>query len=246
MRLFYHLGRYYLLLGKVFSKPEKTGMYYRKIMDEINNLGINSMWIVVIISVFVGAVITIQTDYNIESPLLPRYLIGVAVRDMLFLEFSCTMVALILAGKVGSSISSELGTMRITEQIDALEIMGINSASYLILPKIIAAVFFFPFLTILSLIVGMAGGFMVAVLTDITNPQEFIYGLQYVFYPYYFTYSLKKMIFFAFIITSISAYHGYYAEGSSLEVGKSSTRAVVHSSIAILMFNLILTKLILQ
>jgi len=246
MRLFYHLGRYYLLIGKVFSKPEKTGMYYRKTMDEINNLGINSMWIVVIISVFVGAVITIQTDYNIESPLLPRYLIGVAVRDMLFLEFSCTMVALILAGKVGSSISSELGTMRITEQIDALEIMGINSASYLILPKIIATIFFFPFLTILSLIVGMVGGFMVAILTDITNPQEFIYGLQYVFYPYYFSYSLKKMVVFAFIITSISAYHGYYAEGSSLEVGKSSTKAVVHSSVAILMFNLILTKLILQ
>jgi phospholipid/cholesterol/gamma-HCH transport system permease protein len=246
MKLFYHLGRYYILISKVFSKPEKTGMYYRKTMDEINNLGINSMWIVVIISVFVGAVITIQTDYNIESPLLPRYLIGVAVRDMMLLEFSCTMVALILAGKVGSSISSELGTMRITEQIDALEIMGINSASYLILPKILAAIFFFPFLTILSLIVGMAGGFMVAILTDITNPQEFIYGLQYVFYPYYFTYSLKKMVVFAFIITSISAYHGYYAEGSSLEVGKASTRAVVHSSVAILMFNLVLTKLILQ
>ena len=221
-------------------------MYYKKVMHELNNLGINSMWIVVIISIFVGAVITIQTDYNIESPLLPRYLIGVGVRDMLFLEFSCTMVALILAGKVGSSISSELGTMRITEQIDALEIMGVNSASYLILPKIIASVFFFPILTILSLIVGMLGGYMVALVTDITNPQEYIYGLQYVFYTHYFTYSLKKMVVFAFIITSISSYHGYYAKGSSLEVGKSSTRAVVHSSIVILMFNLILTKLILQ
>ena len=129
MKILYNLGRYYMLIGKVFSKPEKTKMYYRRILQEINNLGINSMWIVVIISLFVGAVITIQTDYNIENPLLPRYLIGVSVRDMLFLEFSSTMVALILAGKVGSSISSELGTMRITEQIDALEIMGINSAS---------------------------------------------------------------------------------------------------------------------
>jgi phospholipid/cholesterol/gamma-HCH transport system permease protein len=246
MKILYNLGRYYMLIGKVFSKPEKFKMYYRKTLEEINNLGINSMWIVVIISLFVGAVITIQTDYNIENPLLPRYLIGVAVRDMLFLEFSSTMVALILAGKVGSSISSELGTMRITEQIDALEIMGINSASYLILPKIIAAMFFFPFLAILSAVVGMIGGYLVAITTDITNPHEYIYGLQYVFYPSYFTYSLKKMVVFAFIITSVSAYHGYYAEGSSLEVGKSSTRAVVHSSIFILMFNLILTKLILK
>jgi len=177
---------------------------------------------------------------------LPRYLIGVGVRDMLLLEFSSTMVALILAGKVGSSIASELGTMRITEQIDALEIMGVNSASFLILPKIISTMFFFPLLTILSLIVGMSGGYVVALITDVSSPQEFVYGLQYVFYPNYFTYALKKMIVFAFIITTISAYHGYYAEGSSLEVGKSSTRAVVHSSIVILMFNLILTKLILR
>ncbi len=246
MKILYNLGRYYMLIGKIFSKPEKTKMYYRKTINEINSLGINSMWIVVIISLFVGAVITIQTDYNIENPLLPRYLIGVSVRDMLFLEFSSTMVALILAGKVGSSISSELGTMRITEQIDALEIMGINSASYLILPKIIAAMFFFPFLTILSALVGMIGGYLVSLLTNVTTPQEYIYGLQYVFYPFYFTYSLKKMIVFAFIITSVSAYHGYYAEGSSLEVGKSSTRAVVQSCIFILMFNLILTKIILQ
>ncbi len=246
MRLFYHLGRYYILISKIFARPEKYRMYYRQTMREIEFLGINSIGIIVIVSVFVGAVITIQTDYNIESPLLPRYLIGVGVRDMLLLEFSSTMVALILAGKVGSSIASELGTMRITEQIDALEIMGVNSASYLVLPKVIATIFFFPLLTILSLFVGMAGGYAVTLLTDVATPQEYIYGLQYVFYPYYFTYALKKMIVFAFIITTVSAYHGYYAEGSSLEVGKSSTRAVVHSSIVILMFNLILTKLILR
>ena len=246
MKPLYHLGRYYKLIGKIFSKPEKPKMYYRKTLEEINNLGINSMLIVVIISVFVGAVITIQTNYNIENPLLPRYLIGVAVRDMLLLEFSSTMVALILAGKVGSSISSELGTMRITEQIDALEIMGINSASYLILPKIIASMFFFPFLVLLSVVVGLIGGYLVALLTNVTDPAEYVYGIQYVFYPFYFTYALKKMVVFAFIITSVSAYHGYYAEGSSLEVGKSSTRAVVQSCVFILMFNLILTKLILQ
>ena len=245
MRLFYHLGRYYILMAKVLAKPEKTRIYYKQFMRELENLGIDSIGIVIIISIFVGAVITIQTDYNIESPFLPRYLVGVGVRDSLLLEFSSTMVALILAGKVGSSISSELGTMRITEQIDALEIMGINSASFLILPKIIAAMFFFPMLTILSLIIGMFGGYLVSIFTDIITPQEYFYGLTYVFYPYYFTYALKKMVVFAFIITSISSYHGYYAQGSALEVGKSSTRAVVHSSIVILMFDLILTKLIL-
>jgi len=221
-------------------------MYYQQTMRELEFLGINSIGIVVIISVFIGAVIAIQTEYNIESPLLPSYLIGVGVRDSLLLEFSSTMVALILAGKVGSSIASELGTMRITEQIDALEIMGVNSASFLILPKIISTMFFFPLLTVLSLFVGMAGGVLVAVFTDVFTVQDFTYGLQYAFYPYYFTYALKKMIVFAFIITTVSAYHGYYAEGSSLEVGKSSTRAVVHSSVLILMFNLILTKLILR
>ena len=146
MNFLEQLGKYCILLTKVFAKPEKLKMYYRQTLREIENLGINSFGIVVIVSVFVGAVITIQTNYNIENPLLPRYLIGVTVRDSLLLEFSSTMIALILAGKIGSSISSEIGTMRISEQIDALEIMGVNSASYLILPKIIAAVFFFPIL----------------------------------------------------------------------------------------------------
>jgi phospholipid/cholesterol/gamma-HCH transport system permease protein len=245
MRLFYHLGRYYILISKVFARPERYRMYYRQTMRELEFQGINSIGIVVIVSIFVGAVITIQTNYNIENPLLPRYLIGVGVRDMLLLEFSSTMIALILAGKVGSSISSELGTMRITEQIEALEIMGVNSASFLILPKLVATMFFFPLLTVLSLIVGMAGGYLTALITNVSTPQEFVYGLQYVFYPHYFTYALKKMVVFAFLITTISAYHGYYAQGSSLEVGKSSTRAVVQSSIFVLMFNLILTKLIL-
>jgi phospholipid/cholesterol/gamma-HCH transport system permease protein len=220
-------------------------MYYKQIMKELENLGINSIGIVVIISFFVGAVLAIQAANNIENPLLPRYLVGVGVRDGLLLEFSPTMVALILAGKVGSSISSEIGTMRVTEQIDALEIMGVNSASYLILPKIIATVFFFPLLCVLSLIFGMLGGYIISMLTPICSPQDYVYGIQYVFYPHYFTYALKKMIVFAFIISSVSSYHGYFVEGGSIEVGKSSTRAVVYSSIAILLFNLILTQLIL-
>ncbi len=246
MGLFAHLGRYYIMLAKVFSRPEKHRIYYRQTMRELENLGINSIGIVVIISVFVGAVIAIQTTYNIESPLLPRYLVGVGVRDAMLLEFSSTMVALILAGKVGSSIASELGTMRVTEQIDALEIMGVNSASYLILPKIIASMFFFPLLVILSAAVGIFGGYMICLITGVTSPQDYVYGIQYVFYPHYLSYSMKKMVAFAFIITSISAYHGYYAEGSSLEVGRSSTRAVVQSSIVILMANLILTQLMLS
>lgn len=232
-------------MSKVFSWPEKPRMYYKQIMKELENLGINSIGIVVIISFFVGAVLAIQAANNIENPLLPRYLVGVGVRDGLLLEFSPTMVALILAGKVGSSISSEIGTMRVTEQIDALEIMGVNSASYLILPKIIATVFFFPLLCVLSLIFGMLGGYIISMLTPICSPQDYVYGIQYVFYPHYFTYALKKMIVFAFIISSVSSYHGYFVEGGSIEVGKSSTRAVVYSSIAILLFNLILTQLIL-
>lgn len=246
MSLFAHLGRYYMLLAKVFSRPEKYRIYYRQTLREVENLGINSIGIVVIISVFVGAVIAIQTTYNIESPLLPRYLVGVGVRDAMLLEFSSTMVALILAGKVGSSIASELGTMRVTEQIDALEIMGVNSASYLILPKIISSMFFFPLLVILSAAVGIFGGYIICAITGVTSPQDYIYGIQYVFYPHYLSYSMKKMVVFAFIITSISAYHGYYARGSSLEVGRSSTRAVVQSSIVILMANLVLTQLMLS
>lgn len=234
-----------MLMFKVFSWPEKIRMYYKQLMTELENLGISSVGIVVIISIFVGAVITIQAENNIENPILPRYLIGVAVRDGLLLEFSPTMVALILAGKVGSSISSEIGTMRVTEQIDALEIMGVNSASFLILPKIMASVIFFPLLCILSIIVGILGGFMISELTSVCTPQDYIYGIQYVFYPYYFTYALKKMVVFAFIISTVSSYHGYFVEGGSVEVGKSSTRAVVFSSITILLFNLILTQLIL-
>ncbi|MGC9344134.1 MAG: MlaE family ABC transporter permease [Bacteroidales bacterium] len=246
MNFFEHAGRYFILLSKVFAKPEKHRIYYKQTIREIENLGINSFGIVVIISLFVGAVITIQTNYNIENPILPRYLVGVTVRDSLLLEFSSTMVALILAGKVGSSISSEIGTMRVTEQIDALEIMGVNSASYLILPKIVAAVFFFPILSLLSMFVGIFGGYILCLLTEVVNPVDYIYGIQYVFYPHYVSYALTKVVFYAFIIVSISAYHGYFAQGGALEVGKSSTRAVVHSSILVLLANLVLTQLILS
>lgn len=245
MRLLAKIGTYFLLLRRTFSRPEKFSILYRQTMREIEKTGINSFSIVVIISLFVGAVITIQSNYNIENPLLPKYLIGLTVRDSLLLEFSSTMVALILAGKVGSSIASELGMMRVTEQIDALEVMGVNSASYLILPKIIATVLFFPILCLLSVIVGLAGGYLSCVLADVIPPSDYLYGIQYAFRPYYISYALTKTAVYAFIITSVSAYFGYYVEGGAVEVGKSSTRAVVQSSILILLANLILTRTIL-
>lgn len=239
-------GRYFILLSRVFARPERFRLYYNQFLREIENIGVNSFGIVVIISVFVGAVITIQTNYNIENPLLPRYLVGVTVRDSLLLEFSSTMVALILAGKVGSSIASEIGTMRVTEQIDALEIIGVNSASFLILPKIIAAAFFFPILSLLSMFVGIFGGYMLCIFTEVVSPADYIYGIQYVFYPHYITYALTKTAFYSFIIVTVSAFQGYYAQGGALEVGRSSTKAVVYSSILLLLANLILTKLILS
>jgi len=242
---FMHIGRFVILMGRVFAPPEKKRMYYRQTLKEIEFLGINSMGIIAIISVFIGAVITIQTSYNTESPLYPSYLIGLAVRDILLLEFSSTIIALILSGKIGSNIASELGTMRVTEQIDALEIMGVNSASYLIMPKIVAAVFFLPFLTIMSIFIGLFGGWLGGIATGVVTSQDYIFGIQYAFIPYYITYTLIKAAIFGFIITAISSYRGYYAYGGALQVGRSSTRAVVESSIFILVVNYILTQLLL-
>jgi phospholipid/cholesterol/gamma-HCH transport system permease protein len=242
---FIHIGRYLMLMKRVFAPPEKKRMYYRQTLKEIEFLGINSMGIVAIISIFIGAVITIQTSYNTESPLYPSYLIGLAVRDILLLEFSSTIVALILAGKIGSNIASELGSMRISEQIDALEIMGVNSASYLIMPKIVAAVFFLPFLTIMSIFIGLIGGWIGGIVTGVVSSSDYLYGIQYAFIPFYVTYTLIKAAIFGFIITSISAYRGYYSYGGALQVGKSSTRAVVESSIIILITNYILTQSLL-
>lgn len=242
--IFKSIGRYTLLMQKVFSRPEKRRIYYSRIMAEMEALGLNSIGLTAIISVFIGAVVTLQMAITLESPFIPQYMIGYATREVMILEFSSTVVALILAGKVGSNIASEIGTMRITEQIDALEIMGINSASYLILPKIVATVFFFPFLAIFSMLVGIAGGYCIASITGIMNPTEYIDGLMYCFYTDEISYALVKMAFFAFIVTSISSYCGYYAKGNSLEVGKASTQAVVSSSISIMICNLILTQLL--
>ncbi|WP_421920939.1 MlaE family ABC transporter permease [Marinifilum sp.] len=246
MTLFEHIGKFFKFLLLVISRPEKGKLFFTQIVKEIHKLGINSIGIVVIISLFMGAVIALQTAYNMLNPLLPDYLVGYTTRESMLLEFSSTIVGLILAGKVGSNIASEIGSMRVTEQIDALEIMGINSANYLILPKIVAAIFINPFLYILSVFVGILGGLSAGLLTRTVPVSEFIYGIQYGFIPYYISYSLIKTVVFAFIITAVPSYYGYYVKGGALEVGKASTKAVVNSSILILLANVILTQILLK
>ena len=244
LKLLKHVGVYVIMIKKTISVPDKWGPFKKQLLLELSKVGLNSIGIVLFISFFVGGVVSIQTALNLQSPLLPKYLVGLASRDSLILEFSPTMISLILAGKVGSSIASEIGSMRVSEQIDALEIMGVNSASFLILPKIIACLFFFPFLVILSMGIGMLGAWIGALSVNITT-VDFLYGLKYEFISFYITYAIIKTLFFAFIVSSISAYFGYYAQGGAISVGKSSTEAVVYSSVFILVFNFILTKLIL-
>lgn len=240
-----HIGRYFSMLFQVFSRPEKGSVYWKKVVYEMHYMGLNSLGIVSIISIFMGAVVAIQTGLQFENPFIPKYLIGYATRESLILEFSPTMIALILAGKVGSAIASEIGTMRVTEQIDALEIMGINSKAFIIQPKIIAAVLFFPFLVIISMSIGMVGGYLAGVMGGLVSHNDFMYGLIYWFEPFHILYALVKTIFFAFVISSISAYFGYFTEGGALDVGKSSTKEVVYSSIVILIINFTLTQLML-
>jgi len=245
MKLFYHLGKYFHLLALSMQRPEKRSLFLKQLFVEIEKIGLSSLGISAFISFFFGAVMALQTAYNMESPLLPDYLVGLGTRDSILLEFSSTILCLILAGKVGSNIASEIGTMRVTEQIDALEIMGVNSAHFLIMPKITASILIFPFLSAVSMIVGIFGGWVAGVVSGEVLSAEYIYGIQYAFIPYYIVYSFVKTIVFAFIIISISSYFGYYTEGGALEVGRSSTKAVVNSSLFILIFNLLITNIML-
>lgn len=230
-------------MQRVFSKPQRWRIFYNQVVSEMMNLGISSIPIVSIVSVFVGAVIAIQTAYNLQSA--PPYMVGVATRDSLILEFCSTMIALILSGKIGSNIASQIGSMRITEQVDALELMGVNSASYLIFPKIIALVLLAPFITIFSIALGISGGLVGMALTDYLTVEQYIEGIQQDFTPYYVAYSIIKSMVFAFIITTIAAFWGYMVGHGTLEVGRNSTRAVVASCVCILIFNLLLTELLL-
>ena len=239
-------GDYLLLMGKSFKKAENNKIYFKAFLAEIQYLGINSLGIVSIISLFVGAVVTIQTALNLENPIIPDYYIAIATRESIILEFSPTMISLILAGKVGSNIASTLGTMRVSEQIEALEVMGVNPASSLLRPKILAAVFFNPILIIISMFLGVFGGYLAGQFSGMISGQDFIEGLQLDFRPYYVGYSMFKTVVFAFIITSVSAYFGYNVKGGAVEVGEASTKAVVNSSLIIILANYILTQLILS
>lgn len=245
MNLFFHFGRYFILIKRAFSKPEKFSVYGRQIVHEINSIGITSLPIIAIISFFMGGVITIQAAFGFTSPLVPLYAVGFTTRESMLLEFCPTIVSLILAGKIGSNIASEIGAMRITEQIDALEIMGINSAGYLILPKVAGGVLILPFLIAISMFLGIFGGYVMGIATHACTSYEYIFGIQAFFEPWKLSYSFTKVLVFAFIITSVASYFGYYTQGGALEVGKSSTNAVVYSSILILIFNFLLTQIFL-
>ncbi|MFN4084506.1 MAG: MlaE family ABC transporter permease [Spirosomataceae bacterium] len=238
------LGKYFLFMGKLFTRREVFAVYWKRFMDECLQIGVHSILIIAIVALFIGAVTCVQTYANLVSPIIPVYIVSNIVRDMTLLELSSTFMCVVLAGKVGSNIASELGTMRITEQIDALEVMGINSASYLVLPKIAAAVFTFPLLAILSGFLGIFGGYLAASLTGILTPEEYIYGIRYSFIPFNVFIAIIKALVFGFLIASISSYKGYYTTGGALEVGKSSTAAVTNSCIAVLVADYLLAELL--
>ena len=239
------VGEYTQLMGRVFTLPMRWRMFFRSVIREMYSLGVGSLWIVFIISLFIGAVITIQLSINMTNPLIPRFTIGYSTREIMILEFSSTVMCLILSGKVGSSVASELGTMRVTEQIDAMEIMGVNSANFLILPKIVGFMAFIPVLSVFSMVTGIVGGYIACDLALSMTHKDFVYGLQLFFTPSSVGYSIIKSVVYAFIISSVASYYGYCVKGGALQVGASSTRAVVNSSVLILFWDLLLTNILL-
>lgn len=245
MNYFEHVGKYFMMLKQVFKKPQKGSVFREMLFREIEDLGLKSLGIVMFISFFVGGVVAIQTALSVDSPFIPKYLIGFATKRSVILEFAPTFMSVILAGKVGSFITSSIGTMRVTEQIDALEVMGINSLNYLVLPKIIAVLFFYPLLILLAMFLGIYGGYAAGLLTDLFFAEDYITGIQLDFEPYFIQYALIKTLIFAFVIATIPAYHGYYVKGGSLEVGRASTQAVVWTSIVIILLNYFLTQMLL-
>lgn len=239
------LGNYILFLGSLFNNRESFRTYVRLVFDESIQIGIKSITIVAIVSTFIGAVTCVQTAYNLVSPLISDYVIGLIVRDMTLLELAPTITAIVFAGKVGSNIASGLGTMRITEQIDALEVMGINSSSYLVLPKIISAMLMYPLLVILAAFLSIFGGFLAGTLTNAVTGEEYIYGIRADFNEFTITFMMIKSVVFAFLVASISSYKGFYTKGGALEVGIASTSAVTNSCIAILLADYLLAQLLL-
>lgn len=238
------LGEYLVLMGRTFSLPERFRMFGKQYVKEMAQLGVNSIGLILLISFFIGAVICIQIKLNVESAWMPKWVSGYVTREIMLLEFSSAIMCLILSGKVGSNIASEIGTMRVTQQIDALEIMGINSACYIILPKILGLLTMMPLLVVFSTTSGVLGAYAAAYIGQILTPAHLTMGMQYQYVPWFFWMSIIKCLFFAFIISSVSAYFGYRVQGGSVEVGKASTDAVVTSSTLILFSDLFLTRLL--
>ena len=244
-KMFISVGRYMLFLKMVFKRPERWRIFWRQFVNEADKLIISSVLLVGVISLFIGGVLVIQTASNLENPLIDKMYVGYMVRESLILEFCSTMIALILAGKMGSNIASEIGSMRITEQIDAMDMMGVNSAGFLVLPKVVASTLLSPLLMLLSLALGVLGGYIVVQFTQIIPTASYITGIKAFYNGFYIWYSCFKMSLFCFMIATIAAYNGYYAKGGSLGVGKSSTRAIVITSILILLADLVVTQLLL-
>lgn len=239
------IGLYVIFMGSLFTKMETFKTYVKRTVDEAMLIGINSLTLVTIVSTFIGMVTTVQTAANLISPFVPTSVISTVVREMTILELAPTITSVVLAGKVGSNIASELGTMRITEQIDALEVMGINSSSYLVFPKIVAAIIMFPLLVILAGFLGLYGGYLVGTLTGVVTAEDYIYGLRLDFRQYYIFMAIVKAIVFGFIVASVSSYKGFYVRGGSLEVGQASTNAVTNSCISILLADFLIAQLFL-
>ncbi|WP_394799712.1 MlaE family ABC transporter permease [Flavobacterium amniphilum] len=244
IRYLSQIGRYFIMLREIIKKPTKWSMMRQLIFKEIDDLIIDSLGIVCFISFFVGGVVAIQTALNLTNPLIPKYLIGFATRQSVILEFAPTFISIIMAGKMGSFITSSIGTMRVTEQIDALEVMGVNSLNYLVFPKLIALLLY-PFVIGISMFLGVLGGWMAAVYGGFTSADEFINGIQVEFIPFHVTYAFMKTFVFAFLLATIPSFHGYYMKGGALEVGKASTVSFVWTSVVIILCNYILTQLLL-
>jgi phospholipid/cholesterol/gamma-HCH transport system permease protein len=240
-----HIGKYFMMLGRVFRKPQRSKVFYEALIKEIEDLGLKSLGIIMFISFFIGGVIALQTALNLNNPFIPKSLVGFAAKRSIILEFAPTFCSIILAGKVGSYITSSIGTMRVTEQIDALEVMGINSLNHLVLPKILATVFFYPFLISLGMFLGILGGWVAGVLSGLFSGADYIEGIQTDFNPFLLTYAIIKTLIFAFLIATVPSYHGYYVKGGSIAVGKASTQSVVWTTILIVIANYFLTQMLL-
>ena len=245
MKIFSDIGEYLIMIKGMFSKPENMKMYWKEFMHQCSEIGIGSLGIVAIISVFMGAVSTVQTAYQLVTPLIPKSTIAQIVRDTVILEFAPTLVCIVLAGVVGSKIAGELGNMRVSEQIDALEIMGVNSKAYLVMPKILAGIVVIPMLVVLAAVLGIWGGRLAGTAANILSSATYDKGLLEGFMPFNVIFAMTKAYTFAFIISSIPAYYGYHVKGGALEIGRASTKAVVVSCILILFADYILAALLL-